>query len=55
MTDTVSRPRHAASLPRRALPAHPVPAAGGWRACRRDRGALSARSDGVSRTPAAPR
>ena len=25
------------------------------RACRRDRGALSARSDGVSRTPAAPR
>jgi len=25
------------------------------RACRRDRGALGARSDGVSRTPAAPR
>jgi len=44
-------------LPRRALPAYPVPAAGGWRACRRgpvrhDRGARSARSDGVSRTPA---
>src|SRR5664280_71145 len=42
--DTVSRPRHAATLPRRALPAHPVPAAGGWRACRRARGALRARS-----------